>query len=87
MIANMTTNGANWMSMSGDPKPVAPLAWAKAGVMNKGYNSEDGYFAACQGFPERAAYIPSGAAKATAPPRLAGRARAEIGVDLFVQSS
>ena len=40
MIANIAINGANWMSMSDDdPNPVAPLAWAKAGVMNKGWNS------------------------------------------------
>ena len=39
MIAKMTTNGANWISMSGDPNGDAPLAWAKAGVMNKGGSS------------------------------------------------
>jgi hypothetical protein len=28
------------MSMSDDPKADEPLAWAKAGVINKGYNSD-----------------------------------------------
>ena len=39
MMPKMTTNGANWISMSVDPKADAPLAWAKAGVMNKGESS------------------------------------------------
>ena len=42
MIAKITMNGANWMSMSDEPNPLAPLAWAKAGVMNKGWNSNGG---------------------------------------------
>jgi hypothetical protein len=69
--------------MSDDPNGDAPLAWAKAGVINKGYNSEDGYFARCDGFLKRAAYIPGGAAKATALRR--GVAR-RLGVSTPAQS-
>ena len=36
MMTKMMTNGANWISMSVDPNGVAPLACAKAGVINKG---------------------------------------------------
>ena len=66
MIANMTTKGANWISMSDDPKAVAPLAWAKAGVMNKGYNSKAERSAPCRGLFKRAAYIAGRAVKAIA---------------------
>ena len=64
MIANMTTKGANWISISDDPKAGDPLAWANAGVINKGYNSDGGYFTPFEGFLRRGAYIPGGAAKA-----------------------
>jgi hypothetical protein len=38
MIAKITTNGANWTSVSVD-NGDAPLTWAKADVMNKGGSS------------------------------------------------
>ena len=58
MIAKITTKGANWMSMSDDPKAGVPLAWAKAGVMNKGYNSDGGKTAApCEGHSSSARHI------------------------------
>jgi hypothetical protein len=36
MIAKITTNGANWINVSIDPSGDAPVAWAKAGEINKG---------------------------------------------------
>ena len=39
MMTKMMMNGANWISMSVDPNGAAPLACAKAGVINKGKGS------------------------------------------------
>ena len=64
MIAKMTTKGANWISMSDDPSGPAPLAWANAGVMNKGYNSEGAAASGLRGVLRGGAYITGGAAKA-----------------------
>jgi hypothetical protein len=61
MIAKMTTNGANWTSVSVD-NGDAPLTWAKADVMNKGGSSGERRKG---GVGESASYIAGAAWKAT----------------------